>query len=394
DLADLGEALAEPELRSWSRREAMRPFDLARGPLLRAALFRLAPEESVVLLSLHHVIFDAWSMGLLVREVAVLYEAFAAGRPSPLPELPIQYADYAEWQRGWLQGEVLDDHLAYWKRQLAGSWKPLELPADRPRPARPSYRGASLRLPLAASTSRSVVALSRRQGATPFMTFLAAFDVLLARLTGEEDVVVGAALANRTRAEAEGLIGFFVNMLPLRVDLSGSPTFRDLLRRVREVCLGAQAHQDLPLDKLVEVVRPDRAAGDAPLFRIAFGLQNAPQEVLELPGLQLRAFGLPEETVRFDLTVWLFETGEGFSIQWTYSTERFDEPTLRRLHGRFAQLLASLVERPDAEIDALEMLPAEERQERALLEQAEEASRHARLLQVRPRKLRLPVVPS
>ena len=394
DLAGLGQALAEPEFREWSRREAMRPFDLARGPLLRAALFRLAPEESVVLLSLHHVIFDAWSIGLLVREVTVLYEAVAAGRPSPLPELLIQYTDYAEWQRGWLQGEVLDGHLAYWKRQLAGSWKPLELPADRPRPLRTSYRGASLRLPLAASTSRSVVALSRRQGVTPFMTFLAAFDVLLARLTGEEDVVVGMALANRTRVEVEGLIGFFVNMLPLRVDLSGSPTFRDLLRRVREVCLGAQAHQELPLDKLVEAVRPDRTAGDAPLFRIAFGLQNAPQEALELPGLQLRAFGLPEETVRFDLTVWLFETGEGFSVQWTYSTERFDESTLRRLHGRFVQLLASFVERPDAEIDALEMLPAEERRERALLEQAEEASRHARLLQARPSKFRLPSIPS
>ncbi|HSF38816.1 MAG TPA: non-ribosomal peptide synthase/polyketide synthase [Thermoanaerobaculia bacterium] len=394
DLSGLAEAQAEPELRKWSRQEAMRPFDLARGPLLRAVLFRLAPGEHVVLLNLHHIIFDGWSIGLLVREVAALYEALAAERPSPLPELPIQYADYAEWQRGWLQGEVLDGHLAYWKRHLAGSWKPLELPADRPRPARPSYRGASLRLLLDTDTSRGVAALSRSQGVTPFMTFLAAFDVLLARQTGEEDVVVGMALANRTRAEVEGLIGFFVNMLPLRVDLSGSPSFLDLLQRVREVCLGAQAHQDLPLDKLVEAVRPDRAAGDAPLFRIAFGLQNTPQEALELPGLALRAFGLPEETVRFDLTVWLFETGAGFSVQWAYSTERFEESTVRRLHGRFAQLLASAVERPGTEIDALEMLPAGERQERALAEKTEEASRRARLLQARPRKVGLPGAPS
>ncbi|HSF38969.1 MAG TPA: non-ribosomal peptide synthase/polyketide synthase [Thermoanaerobaculia bacterium] len=387
DLSGLGEEQAEQELRLLSRREELRSFELSRGPLLRFALFRLAPERNVILLTLHHVIIDAWSIGLLVREVATLYQAFAAGRPSPLPELPIQYADFAEWQRRWLRGEVLDGHLAYWKRHLAGSWKPLEVPGDRPRPARMSYRGASLRLPISPELSRQVEALSRREGVTSFMTLLAAFDLLMARLSGQEDVVVGMAVANRTRAEIENLIGFFVNMLPLRVDLSGSPTFRELLQRVREVCLGAQAHQDLPLDKLVEAVRPERNGGDAPLFRIAFGQQNTPHEALEVPGLQLLPWGQAEETVRFDLTVWIFETGAGFSIQWAYSTELFDESTPRRLHDRFARLLGSIVERPDAEIDRLEMLSAEERKEQARLENSKEASRHLKLLQTRTGKL-------
>ncbi|HSF38965.1 MAG TPA: non-ribosomal peptide synthase/polyketide synthase [Thermoanaerobaculia bacterium] len=389
DLSGCGAEVAEQELQAWSREEALRPFDLTRGPLLRAALFRLAPEQHVVFLTLHHIVIDAWSIGLLVREMAKLYQAFAAGQDSSLPELPIQYADFAEWQRDWMQGEVLEEHLAYWKRHLVGSWKPLELSADRPRPDRLSYRGAWIKLPIAAATSQRIVALSRREGVTPFMTLLAAFDLLMARLSGQEDVVVGMTVANRTRAEIENLIGFFVNLLPLRVDLSGAPTFRDLLQRVREASLGAQAHQDLPFDKLVEAVRPERSAGEAPLFRIVFGVQNTPQESLDLPGLQLSAFGRQEETVRFDLTVWVFETETGFSVQWSYSTELFDESTIRLLHDRFAQLLESITERPDAEIEALEMLSPQERKKRAHLEKTKKTSRHARLLQVQPKKLRL-----
>ncbi|HKV12758.1 MAG TPA: amino acid adenylation domain-containing protein [Thermoanaerobaculia bacterium] len=389
DLGGCAAEVAEQELQAWSREEALRPFDLTRGPLLRAALFRLAPDRHVIFLTLHHIVIDAWSIGLLFREMATLYQAFEAGQASPLPELTIQYADFAEWQRGWMQGEVLADHLAYWKRHLAGAWKLLELPADRPRPDRLSYRGAWIRLPIAAATSQKISELSRRQGTTPFMTLLAAFDVLLARLSGQEDVVVGMTVANRTRAEIENLIGFFVNLLPLRVDLSGSPTFLALLQRVREASLGAQAHQDLPFDKLVEAVRPDRSAGDAPLFRITFGVQNTPQETLDLPGLQLSAFGRQEETVRFDLTVWVFETETGFSVQWSYSTELFDESTIRLLHDRFAQLLESIVERPEAEIEALEMLSPQERQKRARLETAKKTSRHAKLLEAQPKKLRL-----
>jgi amino acid adenylation domain-containing protein/non-ribosomal peptide synthase protein (TIGR01720 family)/FkbM family methyltransferase len=390
DLQGLGENLAESELRISSQREELKRWDLARGPLLRAVLFRVATEQHVFLLTLHHIVTDAWSIGLLVREVGALYQTFVAGKPSPLPDLPIQYADFACWQREWLQGEVLDEHLAYWKLQLAGPWALLELPADRPRCSQRTYRGAGVRRLLSMDLSRRLTALSRREGVTPFMTLLAAFDLLLSRLSGQKDVVIGVAVANRTRSEVERLIGFFVNMLPLRVDLSGAPTFLDLLKRVREVCLGAQAHQELPLEKLVEAVRPGQNLGESPLFRIAFGLQNAPQEDLELPGLQLRSFGgQEEETVRFDLTVWVYSTDAGFSVHWTYSNELFEESTIHRLHDSYSQLLESVADCPEAEIDSLEIVSRAERQEQANLEQAKAVSRHAKLLQTQPKKLRL-----
>jgi Condensation domain len=251
DVRGQSEAEREAQVRKLVAEDAMRPFDLARGPLFRVRLLRLGAEEHVMLFSMHHIISDEWSLGVLVRELATLYEAFCQDRPSPLPELPIQYADFARWQREWLQGEALESQLAYWRHQLGDSLPALQLPFDRPRPAAQSYRGAAHSFVMSAEASASLKALSRQEGMTLFMTLLAALQTLLHRYTGQDEIVVGTDIANRNQLETEGLIGFFVNHLVLRTKLGGNPTFRQLLRRVREVTLGAYAHQDLPFDKLV-----------------------------------------------------------------------------------------------------------------------------------------------
>jgi amino acid adenylation domain-containing protein/non-ribosomal peptide synthase protein (TIGR01720 family)/FkbM family methyltransferase len=388
DLRGLAEPARELEARRLVEAGAVTPFDLARGPLLRTALFLLERAESVLLFSTHHIVSDAWSMSVLVREVGVLYQAFSAGRPSPLEELPVQYADFAYWQRSWLQGEALDAHLEYWLRHLGGEPQALELPVDRPRPEHPSGRGRQRRFLLPAELSQAVVELGRQEGATTFMTLLAAFAVLLGRLSGRGEVVVGMPIAGRDRYETEGMIGFFINVLPLRLDLSQGPTFRELLRQAREAALGAFAHQELPLEKLVEGLGIERKQDRSPLFQVTFGLQNAPEADIELPELRLSTLAVEDETLRFDLTVWVRETRQGLGVQWTFNTDLFDPATIERMQSRFEAVLAGAVAAPETEIDRLNMLSAAEREEQERTERQSEQSRLGRLMSMKPRHIR------
>ena len=268
--------------------EIQRLFDIETGPLVRARLLRLNVEECVLIFTMHHIISDGWSMGVLVNEIAALYRSYIDDQPSPLAAAPVQYADFAEWQREWLTKENLERQLQYWKQQLGGELPVLELPTDSVRPPRQSFRGAVRRFALSEELSAAIKSLGRQEGATLFMTLLAAFQSLLHRYTNQTDILVGTAIANRNRAEIEGLIGFFVNTLVLRTDFSGHPTFRELLRRIRDLTLGAYAHQDLPFERIVEELQPARDLSRNPIFQVSFNLQNAPIQELELPGLTIR----------------------------------------------------------------------------------------------------------
>ncbi len=366
DLGGLLEDEREAAARHLGVDEVRRPFDLARGPLLRATLLRLGQADHVLLLNMHHIVSDGWSIGVLVRELAVLYEAFTTGPQdgtrSPLPALPIQYADYAAWQRDWLQGEALATQLGYWKRQLDGL-APLELPTDRPRPAMQTFRGGALSFELAPELSAALNALSRRAGCTLFMTLLAAFQALLARYSGQDDIVVGTFIANRHRPEVEGLIGFFVNNLVLRTDLSGDPTFRELLGRALEVCLGAYAHQDVPFELLLEELQPQRDLSRTPLFQVMVVLQNAPTADRDLKGLQLVPVVTESRRSNFDLTLWLSEEAQGITGMLEYSADLFDAATVERMLGHFQTLLEGIVADPDCRISALPLLIEAERRQ-------------------------------
>ncbi|HLK56986.1 MAG TPA: amino acid adenylation domain-containing protein, partial [Chthonomonadaceae bacterium] len=291
DLSAWDAEAREREARRLSVEEAERPFDLEHGPLFRAALLQLTPEEHILLVTMHHIVSDGWSQGILVRELTTFYRAFAAGSSSPLPDLPIQYADYAAWQRGWLDGEELERQVAYWRGHLAEAPSLLELPTDRPRPALQTFRGEIERYELSPELTQGIKALGQNEGATLFMTLLAAFQTLLSRYSHQEDIVVGTPIANRTRAEVEGVIGLFLNTLALRGDLSGDPSFRELLGRVREAALGAYAHQDLPFEKLVEELQPERTLGYSPIFQMMFILHNIAPALVALPGVS--AVSLP-----------------------------------------------------------------------------------------------------
>ncbi|HEX8116078.1 MAG TPA: amino acid adenylation domain-containing protein, partial [Pyrinomonadaceae bacterium] len=365
DLSGEEEGVREARTRELILEEAARPFDLTEGPLLRVGLIKLGDAEHVAMLTMHHIISDGWSMGVLVREVGALYEAFTQGRPSPLPELEIQYADFARWQQRWLSGATLERQLTYWKGQLAGAPAVLELPTDRPRGALQTHRGASHSFALTGETVRGLKELSRREGVTVFMTLLATWQVLLSRYSGQTDVSVGTPIANRNRAEIEGLIGFFVNTVVLRTDLSGEPSFTQLLRRVREAALAAYAHQDLPFERLVEELEPERSLSHAPLFQVMFILQNAPMGSLELSGLTLSPMLGGNATAKFDLTLSLEELADGMSGSLEYDTDLFDEATARRMTDHFLRLLESVVAEPSRGIAALPMLGQSE--ERRLL---------------------------
>jgi hypothetical protein len=314
ELQHLEASEREAAVRSLAEAEAGEPFELSRGPLLRVKLLKLEAEEHVLLLTMHHIISDGWSMGVLIRELTQLYEAYSRGAESPLSELPIQYADFAVWQRAWLQGEVLEGQLQYWREQLAGAPAVLELPTDRSRAAVQSYRGAAQTVLLPVELSQRLKELSQREGVTLFMTLLAAFDVLLYRYSGQEDFCVGSAVANRNRAETEELIGFFVNTLVLRADLSGNPSFKELLGRVREVTLGAYAHQDVPFEQLVEDLQPTRDLSRPPLFQVMLILQNIPMHMLQLGNLTLSAVEAELKTAKFDLTLSSFESEQGIAL--------------------------------------------------------------------------------
>ena len=350
-VIDLGRA-EEPEFeaRRLAREEQNAPFDLERGPLLRARLLRLGEGEHVLLFTMHHIVSDAWSMGVLVREVAALYPAFAAGQPSPLAELPIQYADFAAWQRASLGGGALDGQLEYWKGRLAGAPALLELPTDRPRPEVQSFRGALRSFGLGQQLTAALNALGHREGATLYMTLLAAFQCLLYRLSGQEDIVVGSPVAGRNQVETEWLIGFFINTLALRTDLSGDPTFRGLLGRVRDAALGAYANQDVPFERLVEELHPERSRSHTPLFQVWFVLQNAPAETLDLPDLKLSPLPVTVETAQFDLTLSMVEFDSELRGELTYSTALFDPGTVEEMLSQFVRLLETVAAHPECRL--------------------------------------------
>jgi len=364
DLREWPAETRQAETERLASEEARRPFDLARGPLMRASLIRLAGNDNAVLMTMHHIVTDGWSLGIAARELGALYDAFRGGKPSPLPELPIQYADFACWQRQWLQGKVFEKLLGYWKRQLSGV-TPLELPTDRPRPAARTSRGALVSFELRETLSRNLQELSQRAGSTMFMTLLAAFQTLLHRYSGQDDITVGSPVANRNRTETEGLIGYFVNMLALRTDLSGDPSFRELLARVRDVSLGAFEHQDFPLEKLVETLQLVRDVSRSPLFQVMFVFQNN-----QLPDVGRRDLTLGplhddagNGTAKFDLSLAMSETERGLAGSLEYNTDLFDADTAARMIGHFQTLLSGIVANPDTPLSLLPILTETERQQ-------------------------------
>ncbi len=365
DLAALPAAARRDEAERWLAEEARRPFDLARGPLLRATLLALGACEHLALFTMHHIVSDGWSTAVLVRELGLLYAACRAGTPSPLPELAIQYADYAAWQRRFLSGARLEAEVAFWRTQLAGAPPALDLPVDHPRPATPSGRGAAH--PFAVDAASGLDRLSRRSGVTLFMTLLAGFAALLRRYTGADDLVVGSPIAGRTRLETEPLIGLFVNTLVLRADLAGDPTFAALLGRVREATLAAYAHQEVPFERLVEELAPVRDGSRPPLVQVMLSLQNAPRGALSLPGLELAALAVETGTAKLELTVTFGEAAGRLEGAIEYARDLFDRPTIERLAGGFARLLAGAVAAPEARLSELPLLDVGEVQQ-ALIE--------------------------
>jgi len=348
------------EIRRLCKEEAQRPFDLARGPLLRVSLLQLADEEYLLLRAMHHIVIDGWSGGVFFRELAQFYEAFSNRQPLLLPDLPIQYADFATWQRQWLQGETLETHLSYWKKNLQNI-PTLQLTTDRPRPAIQTSHGAHQSFVLSETLSAGIKSLSHRHNVTLFTVLLAAFQTLLARYTGQTDIVIGSPIAGRNRGELEALIGFFLNMLALRVDLSGNPTFLDFLGRTRKVCLEALAHQDLPFEKLVEKLHTKRDLSYHPLFQVTFGFRNTPKFSIQLAGLKAEELEVDSGIARFDINLFMEEEENHLRGYLNYNTDLFNPDTIKRLIGHFKNLLESIVRDPVQRISNLSMLSEAER---------------------------------
>ena len=356
DVRHLPDGEREGEALRIATEEARRPFDLSRGPLVRTSLIQLDAKDYLFLLSMHHIVADGWSMEVFANEIRVLYPAFCLGLPSPLPDLPLQYADFAVWQREWLKGEVLEGQLAYWKEQLA-NLPALQLPTDRPRPAVVTYRGARSPIVIPEPLCVELKALSQREGATLFMVLLAAFQILLHRYTGQGDIVIGAPIANRNRAEIEGLIGFFVNTLVMRTDLSGDPSFRELLTRVRQTALDAYAHQDLPFEKLVDELHPERDLSRNPLFQVCFQLLT----VADVSDVERPTHPVEAGTAKFDLRCDLQLSPASLSGFFEYSTDLFDETTIVRMIQHLLTLLHAIATDPDQRISQLSLFDPAER---------------------------------
>ncbi|MEP6994758.1 MAG: condensation domain-containing protein, partial [Acidobacteriota bacterium] len=360
-VMDVDESV-EPERESRlhaSIAQARRPFELEHGPPLRVSLIRVGEEDHVLVLAMHHIVSDGWSMGILVRELAAYYEEFSGGRRAQLAELPIQYGDFAQWQREWLSGAVLEEQLEYWRRQLSGL-PVLKLATDRPRPPMQSFRGGRVSVLFSRDLMEGLRELSRREGATLYMALLAGFGALLGRYTGQQDVVVGSFIAGRNRSEIEGLIGFFVNTLVMRMNLAEDPTFRELLRHVREVALGAWAHQDLPFERLVEELHPERSLAQNPLVQTTLTLQNAPVTQLDLPGIVSTPVDVETTATRFDLEVYLTERPDGLTCAFVYATDLFDPSTIVRMLGHYERLLQDVVSDAGRRISELSLLPEAE----------------------------------
>jgi amino acid adenylation domain-containing protein len=360
DLSSLAETDREREAGRLVNDAAMRPFDLQQGPLLRIELTRLADQEHILLATMHHIVGDAWSLSVLIDEFVAHYSAFCHGQEVELPPPAIQYADYAAWQREWLQGEVFEQQIDYWRKQLDGPLPALNLPADHPRPQFQTHRGASCELELSAETSKQLHELSRREGATLFMTLVTALNLLLARYTGQEDIIIGTPVAGRNRLETEGLIGFFVNTLVLRASVTNDPTFRELLKQVRKVTLGAYAHQDLPFEKLVDELQPERDLSRLPLFEVVFALQHVADEEVELPGLRLTRFELKDVTAKFDLMIVMESSKDSLTGSIEYNRDLFEPSTIQRMSKHFANLLDSIVADPNERFSQLKVLSNEE----------------------------------
>ena len=356
----VAERAAEAQLRL--QKEARKPFDLTRDALLRTTLLQLDTTEYIFLVTTHHIISDTWSENLFIQEISTLYTAFVQGQTPSLSELPIQYADFSLWQRHYLQGEVHDQLVNYWKHHLEGL-SPLELPTDRPRLADPHYNGAQIYSSLPATLVQRLRVVSKQENATLFMTLLAAFQALLARYSGQDDIAVGSPIANRTLTELEGLIGFFANTLVLRTDLSGNPSFRTVLERVRETLLDAYAHQDLPFEHLVEELRVPRDPSRNPLFQVLFNMENTPHTHFDLPQLTLQTLPLDSKIASFDLVLFLEEDGDELHLLAEYSTELFDEATISRLLGHYQTLLEGIVENPARSLTSLPLLTVAEREQ-------------------------------
>ena len=361
DISAWPQAQRETEALRLASEEVQRPFDLAQGPLQRTLVVQLSANDHLLIITWHHIIIDGWSLGVFTRELRVLYEAFSHSRTPTLPALPLQYADFAMWQRQWVQGEAIAKQVAYWKRQLAGVPPLLQLPTDHPRPAQQTYRGARLAFPISPSLTAALQRLSQQENVTLYITLLAAFQVLLSRYTGQEDIVVGSPIAGRVRPELEGLIGFFLNTLVLRTNLSHNPTFRALLHRARDIALDAYAHQDVPFEQLVEELHVPRALGYAPLVQVLFALQNVPRFALELPGVTSERVAVRPGTTKFDLSLLVWEEGDGLRGEVEYSTDLFEEPTITRLTGHYLTLLKSIVADPNQPIVSLPLLTSDDR---------------------------------
>jgi amino acid adenylation domain-containing protein len=362
DVSTLPEAVRETEARRLALGEISQPFTLASGPLIRAALIECGQQDHVLVLNTHHIISDRWSMNRLWQEIVEAYEGQLSGVPLTLPPLPIQYADYSVWQREYLSGQILEAQLSYWKKALAEAPTSLELPTDRPWPARQSFRGSRQTVVLPRQLSDELEALSRREGATLFMTLLAAFNVLLMRYSGQDDIVIGSPIAGRTRPEMEKVIGFFVNTLVLRTRLKGNPSFREVLGQVRETALGAYAHQDVPFEKLVEELKPQRDLSRNPLFQVMFTLQNVPLSAGRLRDVEVSSFSLPGESSKFDLTLIAVESREGLRTTLEFNTDLFDATTIERLMRHFEVLLEAAVTNPDLGVRNLPLLTEPERE--------------------------------
>ncbi|MGL5836343.1 MAG: amino acid adenylation domain-containing protein, partial [Waterburya sp.] len=360
DLQQYGQAEQEAQVQKLLLQKSQQTFDLSSDMMLRGCLLKLAPQEHILLLVMHHIAADGWSIGILWKQLTQLYQAFIDGQPNPLAKLPIQHADYAAWQREWLSGKILEQQLSYWQQQLAGAKPLLELPTDRPRPAVQTYRGASQSFILSQSLRDGLKHLGRQEGVTLYMTLLAAFQSLLYRYSRQDDIVVGSPIAGRNRVEIEGLIGCFVNTLILRTDLSGNPSFQELLGRVRLITLDAYAHQDLPFEKLVEELNPERSLSYSPLFQIMFVLQNASKRSEQLPGLKESPVELPAETAKFDLLLSVTERDGILAGSWNYNTDLFDVATIERMTAHFQTLLEGIVGNPQQPIDQLPLLTTDE----------------------------------
>jgi len=389
DLSESSTQERQSRVKELAVREEQTPFNLASGPLVRSKILKLASDEYILLLTMHHIVSDAWSASIFFQELGALYEAFTQAQPSPLPELPVQYADYAAWQRTYLQGKVLEQQLDYWREHLKGAPPLLDLPVDRPRPEVRTFAGAYDPILLASDVASAAKEFSQKEGATLFMVLLAAYNALLSRYSGQKHIVIGTDIANRTTAETEAMIGFFINLLPLRTDLSGDPTFRELVSRVREVALGAYAHQDIPFDKLVEDLRPERSLSHNPIVQALFVMQNIPPQRRALAGVEMCGVPVPITRSKFDAAVFIGESNAGTCQHWVYSTELFDRGTILRMAAGYETILRDALFHPEKRISELRIQSDQERQQLEAEKSQRKLAQRKRLGAAQPKAVQL-----